>query len=129
MTGRLAPPFLKNSRVNPSLKMIRHEGFASGLKKRWGPASPAPNVDPNRPGPGPGSGGPAPEPEPPGRCSPLDRYGGDSMGPHSAPGAPRVLPGDPKAALKPQPPAFLGFFVIHVWTWGKNSEFLFNLFF
>ena len=31
--------------------MARYEGFAGGLKKKWGPASPAPNVDPNRLGP------------------------------------------------------------------------------
>ena len=34
--------------------MTCHKGFAGGLNKRWGPASPAPNVDPNRPGPRPG---------------------------------------------------------------------------
>ena len=43
--------FSKISIFNRTLKMASHEGFAGGLKKKWGPASPAPNVDPNRPGP------------------------------------------------------------------------------
>ena len=40
--------FSKFSIFNRTLKMARYEGFAGGLKRKWGPASPAPNVDPNR---------------------------------------------------------------------------------
>ena len=32
--------------------MARYEGFAVFFEKKMGPASPAPNVDRNRPGPG-----------------------------------------------------------------------------